>query len=133
VLALLLAPLVSAAIYLLKNQKFSLPSLVLAYLFALFPLGFWAALIAVLTTPIMLYLKQFGVLTLISAALPAGAAIGGLFMYGFVLVAALIQQPPHRIDVSFYVICGLTAGSIIGPLAAWIVMRQPAAEQQFIR
>ena len=124
-LAVIVAPLVGAAIYLLKHQKFSLSSLVLIYPFALFPLGLWAALIGALTTPIMLYLKQFGSFTLLLAAPPSGAVIGSVFMYGFAYLVRVIQQPTNPIDVSFYIICGLTAGSIIGPIAAWIVMRTP--------
>ena len=100
-LAVVVAPLVGAAIYLLKHQKFSLLSLVLAYPLALFPFGFWAALIGALTTPIMLYLKQFGSFTLLLAAPPSGAVIGSVFMYGFVYFAAVVQPPVNPIDVSF--------------------------------
>jgi ABC-type uncharacterized transport system permease subunit len=71
----------------------------------------------------MLYSKQFGSFTLLLAAPPSGAVIGSVFMYGFVYFAAVVQQPVNRINVSFYIICGLIAGSIIGLIAAWIVMR----------
>jgi hypothetical protein len=97
-LAVVVAPLVGAAIYLLKHQKFSLASLVLIYPFALLPLGFWAALIGALTTPIMLYLKQFGWITLLLAAPPSGAVIGSVFMYGFAYLVRVIQQPVNPID-----------------------------------
>jgi hypothetical protein len=40
--SLFVSPTIGAVIYLLKNQKFSLSGLILAYLNAMFPLGFWA-------------------------------------------------------------------------------------------
>ena len=128
VLALFVAPLIGATIYLLKNQKFSLSGLVLAYLFAMFPLGFWAALIGALTTPIMYYLKEYGRVTLIVAAVISGAVIGSVFTFAFVHLGAMIQQPMHPIDVSLYVVCGLSAGSIVGLLAAWLVARMPSPD-----
>src|SRR5207247_8043597 len=125
VLALFVAPLIGAAIYLLKNQKFLLSGLVLAYLIAMFPLGFWAALIGALTTPVMYYLKEYGRVTLIVAAVISGAVIGSVFMFAFVHLGEMIQQPTHPIDVSLYVVCGLLAGSIVGLLSAWLVVRIP--------
>ena len=55
---LLVAPLIGAIIYLLFNQKFSIENLILAYPFAMFPLGFWAALIGALTTPLMFRIRE---------------------------------------------------------------------------
>jgi ABC-type nitrate/sulfonate/bicarbonate transport system substrate-binding protein len=111
----------------LKNQKFSLAGLALAYMYAMFPLGFWAALIGALTTPLMYYLKEeYGQFTLLAAAVISGAVIGSVFMFGFVHVSAWIQRPTDPVDVSLYVVCGLAAGSIVGLLAAWLVDRVPS-------
>jgi hypothetical protein len=122
ILALLVTPLIGAAIYLLKNQKFSVGGLVLAYPIAMFPLGFWAALIAALMTPIMFYLREkYGRVVLMFAAGISGALIGSVFMVVFVRVSAWIQRPTHPVDLSFYIICGLTGGVIVAVLAAWLV------------
>ena len=87
-----MAPLIGAAIYLLKNQKFSVEGLVLAYPIAMFPLGFWAALIAALATPLMFYLKEkFGRIVLMFVAGISGALIGSVFMLVFVRIGAWIQ------------------------------------------
>jgi hypothetical protein len=127
VLAWLVAPLISAGIYFLENQKFSLSGLLLAYLIAMFPLGFWAALIGALATPLMFYLrKEYGQASLLIAAPISGAVIGSVFSFGFVHLSAWIQQPTHPVDVSFYVVCGLTSGSVVGLLAAWLVERMPS-------
>ena len=124
IVALFVAPLIGAAIYLVKNQKFSVEGLVLAYPIAMFPLGFWAALIAALATPLMFYLKEkFGRIVLMFAAGISGALIGSVFMLVFVRIGAWIQRPTHPVDLSFYLICGLTAGSIIAVLAAWLIGR----------
>src|SRR5918992_3936524 len=58
ILALFVAPLIGATFYLLKNRKFSIEGLLFAYPIAMFPLGFWAALIGALTTPLMLSKRQ---------------------------------------------------------------------------
>jgi hypothetical protein len=127
VLALLVAPLIGAGIYLLKNEKFSVAGLLLAYLVAMFPLGFWAALIGALATPLMFYLrKEYGRASLLVAAPISGAVIGSVFSFGFVHLGAWIQQPTHPVDVSFYVVCGLTSGSVVGLLASWLVERMPS-------
>jgi hypothetical protein len=124
ILALFVAPLIGAAIYLLKNQKFSVEGLVLAYPIAMFPLGFWAALIAALTTPLMFSVrKKYGRVILMFAAGISGAFIGSLFMLFFVGVGAWIQRPTHPVDRSFYWLCGLTAGSVVAVLAAWLIER----------
>jgi hypothetical protein len=121
-IALFVAPLIGAAIYLLKNQKFSVGGLLLAYPMAMFPLGFWAALIATLTTPLMFYLKEkYGRVVLMFAAGISGALIGSVFMLVFVRVGTWIQRSTHPVDLSFYLICGLTAGSIVAVLAAWLI------------
>jgi hypothetical protein len=123
-LGLFVTPLVGAAIYLLKNQRFSVEGLVLAYPIAMFPLGFWAAVIAALTTPLMFSLKKkYGRVVLMFAAGICGALIGSVFMLFFVRVGAWIQQPTQPLELSFYLICGLTAGSIVAVLAAWLIGR----------
>ena len=105
VLALFVAPLIGAATYLLKNQKFSLAGLAFAYMYAMFPLGFWAALIGALSTPLMYYLKEeYGQFTLLAAAVISGAVIGSVFMFGFVHVSAWIQRPTDPVDMSLYVV-----------------------------
>ncbi|MGE5306708.1 MAG: hypothetical protein ACM3TN_25670 [Alphaproteobacteria bacterium] len=127
ILALLVAPLIGATIYLLSNQKFSVQGLVLAYPFAMFPLGFWAALIGALTTPLMFRIRdKYGQVILMVAATLSGAFIGPVFMFGFVHLGAWIQQSKRTsVDLAFFLICGLTAGIVIGLLAAWVVGRTP--------
>jgi hypothetical protein len=126
-IALFVTPLIGAAIYLLKNERFSVAGLLLAYPVAMFPLGFWAALIGATTTPLMFYLKKkYGRVSLLVAAPILGAAIGSVFMFGFVHLGAWIQQPTHHVDVSFYVVCGLASGSLVGLLAAWLVEWMPS-------
>ena len=110
ILALLVAPLIGATIYLFKNRKFSIEGLVLAYPFAMFPLGFWAALIGALKTPLMSRLRdKYGQVTLLVAAGISGALIGTVFMFGFVHLAAWIQQSTHPADLAFYLFCGQLA------------------------
>jgi hypothetical protein len=74
----------------------------------------------------MHYLKEYGRVTLIVAAVISGAVIGSVFMFAFVHLGAMIQPPKQPIDVSLYVVCGLSAGSIVGLLAAWLVARIPS-------
>jgi hypothetical protein len=107
--ALFVAPLIGA----------SVGGLLLAYPMAMFPLGFWAALIATLTIPLMFYLKEkYGRVVLMFAAGISGALIGSVFMLVFVRVGTWIQRSTHPVDLSFYLICGVTAGSIVAVLAA---------------
>jgi hypothetical protein len=127
ILSLLVAPLVGATIYLLNNRKFSIEGLLFAYPFAMFPLGFWAALIAALTTPLLFYLRdKYGSVTLLFTAGLSGSLIGTVFMFGFIRVAAWIQQPTHPVDLAFFLLCGLTAGMTVGFLAGWVVGRMPS-------
>jgi hypothetical protein len=125
---LLVAPLIGAIIYLLFNQKFSIENLILAYPFAMFPLGFWAALIGALTTPLMFRIREkSGRLILLLAASFSGAVIGPVFMFGFVHVGIRIQQPTHPIDLVFFLTCGVMAGIVVGLVSGWLVGRMPRA------
>ena len=121
VLALFVAPLAGAATYLIKTQRFSPRELVAIYPFALFPLGFWAALLGALTTPALNYLKAYGSVALIVTAMISGGIIGSVFMWGFAHLGTAIQPPSHPIDGSLSVLCWLSAGSLVGLLAAWRV------------
>lgn len=121
VLALFVAPLVGAATYSLKTQRFSLMEIAAIYPFALFPLGFWAALLGALSTPVLHCLKAHGRVVLIVTAVILGAVIGSVFMFGFVHLDATIQSSSRPLDVSLYMLCGFSAGSIVGLLAAWRV------------
>ena len=99
---LLVAPLIGAIIYLLFNQKFSIGNLVFPYPFAMVPLGFWAALIGALTTPLMFRIREkYGRLILLLAAPFSGAVIGPVFMFGFVHVGTRIQQPTRPL-ISYF-------------------------------
>lgn len=128
ILALLVAPLIGATVYLLNNRIFSIEGLVLAYPFAMFPLGFWAALIGALTTPLMFRIREkYGRLILLLTAPFYGAVIGPVFMLGFVHVGTRIQQPTHPIDLVFFLSCGVMAGIVVGLVSGWLVGRTPRA------
>ena|ERR1051325_322976 len=125
---LLVAPLIGAIMYLLYNQKFSIENLILAYPFAMFPLGFWASLIGALTTPLMFRIREkYGRLILLLAAPFYGAVIGPVFMFGFIHVGTRIQQPTRPIDLVFFLGCGVIAGIVVGLVSGWIVGRMPRA------
>ena len=125
---LLVAPMIGAIIYLLFNQKFSIGNLVFAYPFAMFPLGFWAALIGALTTPLMFRIREkYGRLILLLAAAFSGALIGPIFMFGFVHVGARIQQPSHSVNLIFFLTCGVMAGIVVGLLSGWLIGRMTRA------
>jgi hypothetical protein len=126
ILAMFVAPLVAALTFMIASGRFSPFGVLVVYPFAFFPLGFWAALIAALTTPALNYFTSYGRVVVIGTATISGAIIGSVFMFAFVHLGAVIQPPSRPIDVSLYVVCGLSAGSIVGLLAAWLVERMPS-------
>jgi hypothetical protein len=125
---LLVAPLIGAIIYLVFNQEFSIENLVFAYPFAMFPLGFWAALIGALTTPLMFRIREkYGRLILLLAAAFSSALIGAIFMFGFVHVGTRIQQSTYSVNLMFFLSCGVMAGIVVGLISGWLVGRMPRA------
>jgi hypothetical protein len=125
---LLVAPLIGANSISVIHSKFSIENLILAYPFAMFPLGFWAALIGALTTLLMFRIREkYGRLILLLAAAFSGALIGPIFMFGFVHVGTRIQQSTHSVNLTFFLSCGVMAGIAVGLISGWLVGRMPRA------
>lgn len=125
---LLLAPLIGAIMYLLFKQKFSIENLIFAYPFAMFPFGFWAAVIGALATPLMFRIREkYGRLILLLTAAFSGALIGPIFMFGFVHVGTRVQQSTYSVNLMFFLSCGVMAGIVVGVVSGWLVGRMPRA------
>jgi hypothetical protein len=71
------------------------------------------------------------VILLISAVI-SGAAIGSVFMLGFVQLMMIVDPPRYPVDGSMYVICGLTSGGIVAVVAALRMARSAAAIRAII-
>ena len=126
ILAMFGAPLIAAVTLMILMPWFSPLGVLAVYPFMLFPLGFWAALIAALTTPALRYLAEHGRVILMISALISGGAIGSVFMLGFVQFMMRVDPPSYPVDASMYVICGLTSGSIVAVVAALHMARLSA-------
>jgi hypothetical protein len=125
---LLVAPLIGANSISVIHSKFSIENLILAYPFAMFPLGFWAALIGALTTPLMFRIREkYGRVILLVVAALSGALICPVFMLGFVHVGVRIQQSTHPVNLIFFLTSGVMAGIVVGLLSGWLVARMPSA------
>lgn len=118
ILAIFGAPLVAAFTLMIAMRRFSLLGVLGVYPFMLFPLGFWAALIASVTTPALSYLTAHGRMILIPSAMLSGAIIGSVFMFAYVQLMMRVDPPSYAVDGSLYVICGLSSGSIVALVAA---------------
>jgi hypothetical protein len=127
ILAMFGAPLVAAVTLMFLARRFSPLGVLGVYPFMLFPLGFWAGLIAALTTPALRYLLGHGRVILLISAVISGATIGSTFMFGFVRLMMRVDPPTYPVDSATYVICGLTSGSIVALIAALRMARSPAA------
>lgn len=127
ILAMFGAPFVAAITLMILMRRFSPEGVLGVYPFMLFPLGFWAALLAALTTPALRYLAAFGRVILLISAVISGAIIGSMFMLGFVRLMMRVNSPSYPLDASMYVICGLTSGSVVAVTAALRTARSSAA------
>jgi hypothetical protein len=129
-LSLLLAPLLGVATYLAVTRRGSLTDVAAVLPFAVLPLGFWAALLAALATPILRRAHgRFGdspsVFVLTSAI--GGALTGAAFMFGFSMVVASARLAVAPIELSPHVLAGLCAGAFVAMLATRPFVCRPAA------
>ena len=119
--SLLLSPLLGAATYLALTQRFSLIAVSAVLPFAVLPLGFWAALLAALATPVLRQAHNrlsdsppaFAI-----ASATGGAVIGAMFMLGFSVLVVAVRPAGGPVDLLPHVLSGLSAGAFIGTLAA---------------
>ena len=119
--SLFLAPLLGAATYLALTQRFSLIAISAVLPFAILPLGFWAALLAALATPVLRQVHNrlgdspsaFAI-----ASATGGAVIGAIFMLGFSALVVAVQLARDPVDLLPHVLSGLSAGAFVGALAA---------------
>jgi hypothetical protein len=127
ILAMFGVPLVAAFTLIIAMGRFSFLGVLGVYPFMLFPLGFWAGLIAALATPALRYLAAYGRVILLISAVISGATIGTVFMLGFVRLMMRVDPPSYPVDGAMYVICGLTSGSIVAVVAALHIASSQAA------
>lgn len=119
--SLILSPLLGAATYLAITQRFSLSAVAAVLPFAVLPLGFWAALLAALATPALRQAhNRLGdspsAFAIASGA--GGAVIGAVFMLGFSVLVVAVRPAGGPVDLLPHVLSGLSAGALIGTLAA---------------
>ena len=126
------APLVAAVTRMVLVRQFSSLEVLALYPFMLFPLGFWAALLAALAMPALRYLAASGRVILLISAVIFGGIIGSVFMLGFVELMMIVDPPSYPVDTAMYVICGLTSGSIVAVVAALRMTRSTAAKPSAI-
>jgi hypothetical protein len=127
ILAMFGAPLVAAITRMVLVRQFSSLEVLAVYPFMLFPLGFWAALLAALATPALRYLAARGRVILLISAVISGGIIGSVFMLGFVRLMMRVDPPRYPVDTAMYVIYGLTSGSIVAVVAALRMARSATA------
>jgi hypothetical protein len=120
-LSLFLAPLLGVATYLAIMQRLSLAGVKATLPFAVLPLGFWAALLAALATPVLRHTHHrlgSSASSFVIASATGGAVIGALFMLGFSVIVTTVQPAAGPIELLPHALAGLFAGASIATLAA---------------
>jgi hypothetical protein len=121
VLSLLGAPLVGVATYLAVTGRWSWTGVMAVLPFAILPLGFWAALLGALSTPVLRQVHdRLGASpgTFVAASAASGAVLGAVFMLGFSLIVASVQPAADSIELRPHVLSGFSAGAFVATLAA---------------
>jgi hypothetical protein len=119
ILSLFIAPLVGVVTYLIVTGRWSWTGVMAVLPFAILPLGFWAALLGALATPVLRQVHERlgdNPAAFVVASATSGACLGAVFMLGFSLVVASVQA--RSIELSPHVLSGFSAGAFVATLAA---------------